>query len=261
MGEFRNIEVKSTYSTITVSWESQGNQWYSVRASNLQGSQSAVQFSDRGGRTEALITRLWPDTEYNVSGSIDLGESPTVAFSRAVRTKPAPPGWRSPTIGPTNLQVSQTDRSITATWDPPYEGATMLYRVELNDPETGRRIGPPRVIDETSFTYHGLQPSTRYEVEIVHLGTVIRSAKRTVTTKALAQSVAGAGQSSVAGLPPFAARTPSFSWPIMPGATNPMTADPWIWRGPDLGTRYHVGLDIGEHHKGAALGPLAATAR
>ena len=245
VGEFSDVEVTSTHSTITVSWASQGDRWYWVQASNPQGSQFATRFSERGGRTEALITRLRPDTDYNLHVHIRLGGSPTFGFSRTVRTKPAPPGWRTPTTGPTNLQVDQTAQNISATWDPPYEGATMLYRVELTDPETGRRIGPPQVIDETRFTYQGLIPSTRYDLEVVHLGTVIRSAKQSVTTKALTQSVAGAGQSSVASLPPFAARTPSFSWPIMPGATNPMTADPWIWRGPDLGTRYHVGLDIG----------------
>ena len=144
-----------------------------------------------------------------------------------------------------NLQVSQTSDSITANWGLPYEGATMLFRVELRDPESRRRIGPPRLIEETTFTYHGLEPSTRYEVEIVHMGTVIRAARQIVTTTAAPTGQAGARSPVGPGLSPFALPPPSFSWPVQPGASHEMTADPWIWRGPDLGPRYHIGLDIG----------------
>ena len=245
--DIQNIEVSSTYSTITVSWDTQpGGRSYWVRAQNGQGSRRASHVVEGPARTEALITKLWPDTEYRVDVTVDLADNPTAAvYDIPIRTKPAPPDYHPPTSGPVNLQVSQTSNSIRATWGLPYEGATMLFRVELRDPDSRRRIGPPRLIEETTFTYYGLQPSTRYEVEIVHMGTVIRAARQVVTTEPEESSGTGARSPIAQGLPPFAAPPPSFSWPVQPGASHEMTADPWIWRGPDLGPRYHIGLDIG----------------
>ena len=218
----QNVVVLSTHNTITVTWDPQpGNRSYTVYARLGSASKHSLHQTLTEGSHQAIIVGLPPDTEFAVVVRLNLGEEQDLATSVIARTNVAPEGWQPTATGPQNLRISQTHHNITATWDAPHADAAALYLVSLNDPGTKRPFGHPRVIEQTTFTFEGLESSTAYEVEISHLGILRHRTRRTVTTNAPPDSSTSSQRSDGALLPPpFVSPIRSCSWPIGVGPSE-----------------------------------------
>ena len=183
VGPPQNIVATSTHNSITVTWDAQpGNLVYAPYVTSANGAKDPSRESVSAGTHQAVFVGLQPDTEYDVVIPVLMTEGQEVGARTTIRTEAAPPDWQPPPTGPQNLRTTAAANSITAVWEAPHAQASPLYLVSLTDPETGLRVGHPRIIERTSFTFEGLLPETQYAVVITHLGIVEHGSSRVVTT-------------------------------------------------------------------------------
>ena len=183
VGPPQNIVATSTHNSITVTWDAQpGNLVYAPYVTSANGAKDPSRESVSAGTHQAVFVGLQPDTEYDVVIPVLMTEGQEVGARTTIRTKAAPPDWQPLPTGPQNLRTTAAANSITAVWEAPHAQASPLYLVSLTDPETGLRVGHPRIIERTSFTFEGLLAETQYEVVITHLGIVEHGSSRVVTT-------------------------------------------------------------------------------
>ena len=209
VGPPQNIVATSTHNSITVTWDAQpGNLVYAPYVTSANGAKDPSRESVSAGTHQAVFVGLQPDTEYDVVIPVLMTEGQEVGARTTIRTKAAPPDWQPLPTGPQNLRTTAAANSITAVWEAPHAQASPLYLVSLTDPETGLRVGHPRIIERTSFTFEGLLAETQYEVVITHLGIVEHGSSRVVTTASASSGGVRGRQSARSEIPfPFASLT------------------------------------------------------
>ena len=161
------VEAIATHDTITVKWVPQpGVKLLGVRLDGPDHRGSREFTQDDGIPDQVVFRRLPPDTPYTLQVWIEVRDT-RLMTETSVETVAAPAEWRTLPRGPQNLRTTVTRNSVVVDWDAPYAGADDVYTVTLT--RRGDLVEEAIVSGGvTRYTFTGLAPAMRYEVEVTH---------------------------------------------------------------------------------------------
>ncbi len=260
--EAQNVVITSTHDTVTVAWDKQPyarGQQISVKLAERYPFQNyfrAAQLQEvlgESGRHEVSFAALEPATDYKLAIFMVDTTAKTGPPVFDVRTKAAPASWSPPPTGAQNLQVTSSDVGHIVTWESPSPHGRRTWALDVVNVNSGDLVYSEFTHGATRWVIplNRLLSSTRYRVTVVHHDLEVAERSIEFTTPAARAS----GQTG-----PRTSRTEVDQltlaffpiWPVGLDVSYAMTDDPFQWRYYTNQNRYHAGLDIGEHHAGAA---------
>ncbi len=261
--EAENVVITATHDTVSVSWDRQPyarNQEIRVRLAeqlpfqNYFRSAPAREEEGVAGRHEVTFAALEPATDYKlaiimIDTTAKNGGPP--AFD--VRTKAAPPDWAPPPTGAQNLRVMSSDVGYTVTWESPSQSVARSWVVRVENVISGNTVFSTFTHGATRWVvpHNWLLSSTRYRITIVHFD--IERSERSIEFTTPAAVTSGQADARTRGWSVERSALDFFPvWPVALDTSYAMTDDPFQWRHYTNQNRFHAGLDIGEHHRGAA---------
>ena len=182
------VQATSTHDAITVTWDEQPSVRYVyvefVRADGVGRYGSATMRRRDATLTDRVtLIDLEPETEYDITVSVDGDDGGRLSTAIKATTAAAPAGWQAPPRGAQNLQVSATHDTITVTWDAPVPNTRDRWVVYVEHPSWysayNRWVSAPLAVALGPFT-----PETTYTVSVVHLDLYGVEVSTTVTTAA-----------------------------------------------------------------------------
>ena len=182
------VRATSTHDTITVTWDEPPSVRYVyvefIRADGV-GRYGGTTMRRRDATLTDRVTLidLEPETEYDITVSVDGDVEARLSTSIKTATAAAPTGWQAPPRGAQNLQVSATHDTITVTWDAPVPNTRDRWIVYIGHPSWSmsyaRWVSTPLTVTLGPFT-----PETTYSVKVAHLDHHGTDVTTTITTAA-----------------------------------------------------------------------------
>ena len=131
------LQAEATHDTITLTWgpHTSGQRYIAELYAVQPGYpyRSELELGVRGEPiVEARFEDLLPDTLYHVRVYLDQGHQWGYALEHnrfELRTEPAPEGWSSLVLAPTDIQATIEDRQLEVNWTPPPVGSRFETRV------------------------------------------------------------------------------------------------------------------------------------
>ena len=180
------VQSTSTHDAITVTWDEQPSVRYVyvefVRADGVGRYGSATMRRRDATLTDRVtLIDLEPETEYDITVSVDGDDGGRLSTAIKATTAAAPAGWQAPPRGAQNLQVSATHDTITVTWDAPVPNTRDRWVVYVEHPSWysayNRWVSAPLAVALGPFT-----PETTCSVTVAHLDHHGTDVTTTVTT-------------------------------------------------------------------------------
>ena len=181
-----DVQATSTHDTITVTWDEQPSVRYVyvefIRADGVGRYGSATMRRwDATLTDQVTLIDLEPETEYDITVSVDGDVEARLSTAIKATTTAAPTGWRAPPRGAQNLSVTATHDTITVTWDAPVPNTRDRWIVYVSHPSWtksyARWVSAPLTATLGPFT-----PETTYSVTVAHLDHHGTDVTTTVTT-------------------------------------------------------------------------------
>ena len=176
--EAQNVVLTVTHDTLTASWDKQpyarDQGIHAILELEATGGERRLQLWEEegvSGRHEVTIGDLPPETDFTFAiVMVDTSATSGNPFRRAVRTKPAPPGWIPLPTGAQNLRVTSSDDGHTISWDPPSPHSARSWALRVDNVATGRNVFHTFTSGATTWTISRdrLFSSARYRVTVVH---------------------------------------------------------------------------------------------